>query len=265
MDDPYGERVLKPKIGLTNSPAVHNGLPVEALTRVYIDAVRRAGALPLLMPVLDPIDAASMVEGLDGLLLTGGGDVDPACYGAPRMADTDEVNRARDDWELALVFAAMERGIPVLGICRGSQIINVAMGGTLMQHLPLVTEQAHRERERFDEHIHDVEVLPGSVLAWATGSQRMAVNTLHHQAVAEVGRELRVTGWAPDGVIEAIESDGPHRMLGVQWHPELMSEFAGHAELFTWLVGEALRGAVRPSVLVDMTGPDTLGGDLAVA
>lgn len=254
--------MLKPRIGITNSPTIRDDLPIQALNRVYVDAVVRAGGIPVILPVLDPVDADLMVQGLDGLLLSGGSDIDPSLYGAPRLSETDGVDRDRDEWEMGLVFAAIERGIPLLGVCRGAQVVNVAMGGTLMQHLPLVTDHSHRERERFAEPVHDIEVLPGSRLARVAGLHLAGVNSLHHQAVAEIGQELRVVAWAPDGVVEAIESDGPHRILGVQWHPELLPELAGHALLFDWLVSEAVQG---PAQIVDVTGPEPLGGGLAVA
>jgi putative glutamine amidotransferase len=191
--------------------------------------------------VLEPELADAMLEGLDGLLLSGGGDIEPRRYGGEMTPEVDGVDPARDEWELALVRRAVERGVPVLGICRGAQIINVAAGGTLVPDLPAISDQVHRERDRYDEDIHAVEILVGSRLAWAMGRDHAGVNTLHHQAVDQVGLGLRAVAWSPDGVIEAVEGVAHARLLGVQWHPELLPHLAGHPELFEWLVSEADR------------------------
>jgi putative glutamine amidotransferase len=239
IENPYVAEVMKPRIGITSSPTSHEDRHIQAVNSAYVDAVVRAGGIPLLFPVLDPTDVADVIDTVDGLLFTGGGDIEPSRYGAPRMAETDGVDPARDAWELALAKAAFDHDLPILGVCRGSQLLNVARGGTLMQHLPDVSEVPHRERVRFAEHIHDVEVLVGSRLASIVEQHLIGVNTLHHQAVAEIGEGLRAVAWAPDGIIEGIEGTAGRRLIGVQWHPELLPHLPGHPDLFGWLVEQS--------------------------
>jgi putative glutamine amidotransferase len=141
---------------------------------------------------------------------------------------------------MALVRAAARAGLPVLGICRGSQVLNVALGGSLVQHVPAVTGVEHCLRDRAYEFVHRVRVEAGSVLAGVAGGTDVPVNSLHHQAVDRIGAGLRAVAWSEDGVIEGIESDGgPTRLLAVQWHPELLAGHEAHERLFTWLVTEA--------------------------
>jgi len=181
-----------------------------------------------------------LLRSVDGLLLSGGVDIEPVRYGAVRAPEVEVVDPARDAFELALVRAAADLGIPVLGVCRGMQVINVAFGGTLIQHLPGAdAADGHRERVRFAEVIHDIDVVAGSRLAEVVGAGRIGVNTLHHQAVAEIGTGLVPVAWScDDGIVEAIEGVGATRMLGVQWHPELLAHLRGNPELFSWLVTE---------------------------
>jgi len=234
---------MKPRVGVTATPTIHDDRLVEEINRSYVRAVIDAGGVPLVVPVLEPTDVDAVLDGLDGLLLSGGGDIEPARYGQLPCEHVDGVDRARDAWELALVEAALERDLPIFGICRGLQVLNVARGGSLVQHLPDVTEQSHRERERYADEIHAVEVQADSRVAEAMGLTTGRVNTLHHQAVDELGSGLRIVGRGDDGVVEAIEVvDGP-RAIAVQWHPELLPHLPGHPELFRWLVLEASRGA----------------------
>jgi putative glutamine amidotransferase len=230
---------MKPRIGLTPTPAVAEGRPVDQLNRAYVEAVVRAGGLPFILPVLDPVDAEPALLSLDGLLLTGGGDVEPDRYGAVPAPEVYGVEPGRDAYELALVAAAARTGMPVLGVCRGAQLLNVALGGTLVQHLPDVTEAPHRVGDRWAEGVHPVEIAPDSLLAAVTGPEAFEVNSLHHQSVDRPGAGLRVVAYAPDGVVEAIEGTGGARLLGVQWHPELLAGSAPHEALFGWLVTEA--------------------------
>jgi putative glutamine amidotransferase len=230
---------MKPKVGVTTSPRAPEGPLLEAVERAYLDAVIQAGGLPILLPVLDPADAEQLVDTVDGLLLTGGGDVNPAAYGASPHPSVYGIDDRRDAWELALARAALAADRPLLGICRGSQVLNVALGGSLVQHLPDVTELAHRVPERHDQAVHPVEIEPASRLAAVVGATTLGVNTLHHQAVGIVGQSLVVVATAADGTIEAVEGDHGHRVLGVQWHPELLAATAEHAALFRWLVAES--------------------------
>jgi len=238
---------MKPRIGLTPTSAVVDDRPVEQLNRAYVEAVTRAGGLPFILPTLDPSDAELALLSLDGLLLTGGGDVEPGCYGAAPAAEVYGVEPDRDAYEIALVKAAARTGVPVLGICRGVQLLNVALGGTLVQHLPEITEAPHYVRDRGGEAVHPVEIAPGSLLAAVTGLEVLGVNSLHHQAVDGLGAGLSVVAYAPDGVGEAIEGTGDGhvggaRLLGVQWHPELLPGSAAHEALFAWLVTESAAG-----------------------
>lgn len=232
---------MKPRIGLTTSSSLHDDRFLEALERAYVTAVVEAGGVPFLLPALDPAEVSTVAACLDGIFFTGGGDVDPAVYGAPESPHATGVDAGRDAYELALAHHGLEQGLPMLGICRGCQVINVAMGGTLVPHLPEVTDQEHCVRDRFAEAVHTVDVVTGSRLHAVTGLTRIGVNTLHHQAVDRVADGLVVVGRADDGVIEAVEGAGARQVLGVQWHPELLPAEPGHAELFGWLVDTAAR------------------------
>ena len=191
--------------------------------RTYPAAVQRAGALALILPpdesVRDRPDA--LLDRIDGLLLAGGADVDPSSYGAMAHPETGLVWPERDGFEIALVRRAIEQEMPVLGACRGMQILNVALGGTLQQHLPEVigSDQHRHTPGLFGDH--EVLLEPGSLAARATGSERSLVKSHHHQGIAELGEGLVVTGWSPDDqLIEAIELRGLPYVLGVLWHPE---------------------------------------------
>jgi len=191
----------------------------------YLDAVRRAGGFALLLAP-DPALARAPDEALDlvdGLLLVGGADIDPASYGAPLDPATIDPVPERDAFELALTRRALERGIPLLGICRGMQLLNVALGGTLHQHLPdrLGHRDHLRARGSFEGADHDVELTPGSLAARAAGEALHGTKSHHHQGVDRVGRGLLVTGIATlDGLPEALELPDAGFVLGVQWHPE---------------------------------------------
>jgi putative glutamine amidotransferase len=219
----------RPRIGLCTAleRAKWSYWDLEAmlLPRSYIDAVQRAGGLALMLPP-DPAaieDPDPILDLLDGLLLAGGADVDPAAYGAEAHAETKGTVPARDDFEIALARRAMERDIPFLGICRGMQVMNVAAGGTLLQHLP--ERFGHHEHRRnigtFDGADHDVRLEAGSLAARAAGEEVHNTKSHHHQGVDAVGDGLVVTGWATlDELPETIEAPDKAFALGVQWHPE---------------------------------------------
>ncbi len=204
--------------------------------QAYTEAVLAAGGAPRLLPrVCD--DGIDQLDGVDGLLLTGGGDVDPAHYGRQRSAATGGVDEGRDTWEIALVHQAVTAPRPILGICRGCQVLNVAFGGTLVQDLPAHTSLPHLVTERTCM-VHRVSIEPGTQLYQVERRASIEVNSIHHQAVETVGRGLRCSAQAEDGTIEAVEHR--HRpVLGVQWHPENLLRQPAHVALFGWLVGQA--------------------------
>ncbi|WP_433697704.1 gamma-glutamyl-gamma-aminobutyrate hydrolase family protein [Nocardiopsis sp. CA-288880] len=208
-------------------------MDANLLPAAYADAVAASGAVPVLVPPVP--GAAGAVGRLDGLLLAGGGDISPGRYGAPVGEHTAGVQDRRDEAEGALLAAALARGVPVLGICRGMQLLNVARGGTLHQHLPdAVGHEGHRPRAGvFDPH--PVTVAAGSLTARVLGRTRLDVPTYHHQAVATLGEGVVATAWADDGTVEAVEYADARDVLGVQWHPE-MGDDPG---LFDWLTGRA--------------------------
>jgi putative glutamine amidotransferase len=198
---------------------------VHLLPRAYADAVQRAGGIALLLPpdasaVEDPDEILDL---LDGLILAGGADIDPAAYGAERHAETHGTNPERDAFEIALAQRAIERDMPFLGICRGMQLLNVARGGTLLQHLP--ESHGHEEHRRtpgtFEGADHLVHLEPESLAARAAGEELHNTLSHHHQAVDRVGDGLAVTGRSDiDDVPEAVELPDRRFVLGVQWHPE---------------------------------------------
>jgi putative glutamine amidotransferase len=198
------------------------GQPATLLPRGYADAVQAAGGIALLLPPDDEAaeHPAELLDRLDGLLLGGGRDIDPLTYGARPAPHTDEPRPERDRFELALASAALERGMPVLGVCRGMQMLNVACGGTLVQHLEGALLARHRHTPgAFSDH--DVALEPGSLAARAAAAGRVSVRSHHHQALGELGEGLAVTGRCPDDdLAEAIELPGKPFVLGVLWHPE---------------------------------------------
>jgi putative glutamine amidotransferase len=195
------------------------------LPYAYMTAIQRAGGLALMIPP-DPElerDPDQVLDLIDGLILAGGSDIDPSTYGAERHPQTKETVPERDATELALVKRAWERDLPVLGICRGMQLLNVALGGTLRQHLP--DEFGHEDHRRvpgsFDGADHDVRLAAGSLAAKAAGEEVHVTKSHHHQGIAEIGGGLEVTGHSTlDDLPEAVEAPGHRFVLGVQWHPE---------------------------------------------
>ncbi len=191
--------------------------------RAYVDAVQLAGGLALIVPPDDQVaeHPEELLAKLGGLILIGGADVDPGTYGAAPDPHTGETRPERDRFELALAYGAMERGLPLLGICRGGQMVNVACGGTLHQHLPDVVGDDHHLPTPGSFAEHEVELEPGSLAARAAGAERITVKSHHHQAVDEVGEGLVATGHAlPDAIVEAVEHPEHDFTLGVLWHPE---------------------------------------------
>lgn len=190
----------------------------------YVACVAGAGGIPLVLsPAIGAGRAAEALDGCAGLLLSGGVDIEPARYGAIASPALGKVDPARDAFEFALLDAALAQGVPVLAICRGMQLVNVAAGGTLWQDLPSERPGSVRHEQAVARGVrtHDVRLEPGTRTAGALGVASLRTNSMHHQAVRELGAGLRATGWAADGVIESLESDDPERWLvAVQWHPE---------------------------------------------
>jgi putative glutamine amidotransferase len=229
---------------------------METVNRVYVDAVVAAGGVPIVLPVLDASLVPTLLESIDGLILSGGGDISPRFYGQEPAPELDVVDEGRDVFELALVHEALERHLPVLGVCRGHQLVNVALGGTLIQHVGSLSDVAHQEKERPSDVMHEVHITAGSLLAAVVGTETLGVNTLHHQAVSESGAGLQVVARSTDGLVEGVEGVGDLRVLGVQWHPELLQARPGHLDLFRWVVTEAARPA-RTSLELTVSPPTT--------
>jgi len=226
----------KPVVGITTYliRAAWAAWDLEAalIPAAYVRAVERAGGSPLLVP--PGADIETTLDVVDGLVFSGGSDLDPELYGAEAHAETLGVIRERDDFELPLMRAALERDVPMLAICRGSQVLNVVRGGDIEQHVPdRIGSAVHREVPGVFS-VHDVEVTPGSRLASILGD-RHDVKSSHHQGFGRVGDGLTVTAQAPDGTIEGLEDQSRRFALGVLWHPEEGEDLA----LFEALVTEA--------------------------
>jgi putative glutamine amidotransferase len=249
----------RPVIGVTVSEIrrkedvqrIRHGEPMQTemtLGLSYMRAVEMAGGLPVALPPLTTENVDALLDHLSGLLLTGGPDLDPSSYGAaphPELGPTDPVV---DAFEIALCKYAYRRRMPILGICRGAQLLNVARQGTLHQHVPELTNGAvtHRQAEVGSRTSHEVRVAPDSSLAQTTGGGPVQVNSFHHQAIDRIGLDLRAVAWSGDGLIEAIEAKDARFALGVQWHAETLVADAEQLALFERLVeASKLAGLIR--------------------
>ncbi len=245
-----GSNTSAPVIGLTTyleqSQTGVWDVPASFLPKVYFEAVNNAGGIAVLLPP-QPVDAtiaARVLDSLDGLIVTGGKDVDPARYGHEAHPTTDEPRRDRDAWEDALLTAAIDRGLPFLGICRGLQVLNVALGGTLHQHLPEVIGS-----ERYNAGSGNFSVTtarltePGIVTDLLSETPTLDVKSYHHQAIDKLAGGLRVSAVSDDGIVQAVELPGVPFGVAVQWHPE--EDAAEDSRLFAGLVEAAreYRGA----------------------
>jgi putative glutamine amidotransferase len=232
---------MRPLIGVTTSELRASGAGTlrrhgepphaeMALGMTYLRAIDAAGGMPVVLPPLG--DADAFLDRLDGICLSGGPDLDPEAYGAlERHAELGPTEPGLDAFELALARAADARGLPLLGICRGAQALNVARGGSLHQHLA-----GHRQTEPATATTHTVHIEPRTRLEQLLGADVLRVNSFHHQAVERLGRGLHASAYAADGTIEAVEAAGTRFVLGVQWHAEGLIEQPRHRRLFEALV-----------------------------
>jgi putative glutamine amidotransferase len=254
--DAYG---VKPLIGVTTSELRPGDLttlrrhgeppnPEMALGMTYVRALEAAGALPVVVPPLERRDVARLLSRLDGLVLSGGPDLAPAAYGADPHLELGSTEPGLDAFEYSVAREALGLELPILGICRGAQTLNVARGGTLHQHLPDVVGHVITHRQTVDGRVptHPVTILPGSRLASVLGTTQLSVNSFHHQAVDRLGSGLSACAWAPDGAIEAIEDSGQPFVVAVQWHAETLQGVPGQLALFEELVSFAA-GSTRLS------------------
>lgn len=233
---PTPGRVDVPVIGLTVGHLPAGPRWLDAAESQYSRAVQMAGGAPVLLPATRGTDPEVVVSRLDGLMVTGGGDIDAHRYGAEPSPAAGGVDAERDEVESAIIEVALDRRLPVLGVCRGCQLLNVVLGGTLVQNLPDVTDLNHLVPDARSELIHMVTLEPGSRLESILGADRLNVNSIHHQAIEQLAPGLQSVAAAPDGVIEGIE-DPRRPVVGVQWHPESLVPAPEHVALFEWLTG----------------------------
>lgn len=237
----------RPCIGVTTYQREHDGQRERfRLPTAYVDAVRAVGCVPFLLPPGEE-DPGDVLDALDGLLLCGGGDLHPSIFGGEHHEAQFSVCLERDRFDLTLARAALERRMPLLAICRGMQVLNVALGGNLHVHLPDVLGEEILHRRSEDEPVrHPVRLDPNSRLAALCGSPDIVVTSWHHQAIDRLGEGLRPVAWAEDGTVEAVEVEGHPEVVAVQWHPEVdVSREAAQRRLFEALA-EGARATDRP-------------------
>jgi putative glutamine amidotransferase len=237
--------MVAPLIGITTSVTVDKTPERAYVNGAYVRAVQAAGGIPVLLtPHFTPEVQVAIWERLDGLLLTGGGDIEPSRFGELRHPTVDEVSPARDDLELGLTRRAVTEDVPLFAICRGIQVLNVALGGTLVQDIPSEWPNAlaHAQSAPRHEATHAVKIMgEGTHLGRVLGTLEIEVNSLHHQAIKQLGEGLREVAWAPDGIVEGVEIPGDGRfVVGVQWHPEeLVTHDQAARNLFDALIDAA--------------------------
>ena len=233
-----------PLVGVTTSITVDQNPERAYVNSAYLHAIQQAGGVPVLLPPqLSTSSLERLVRGLDAVLLTGGGDVDPASFGEAPHPTLYDVAPSRDALEIHVTLIALERRTPLLAICRGIQVLNVALGGSLHQDVATDpgTEIQHSQQEARDQATHKVRIAAQSRLSRALGGEDFEVNSFHHQVIKSLGRGLVPVAWAPDRMIEGVELDDDSRwVLGVQWHPEhLVGNSEPARRLFSALVTAA--------------------------
>ena len=247
----FGAPVTAPRIGVTGVVRSWEGHERAGVNGAYLRAVRGAGGAPVILSQLAGLDnAEALLDGVDGLVLTGGEDVSPSVYGVAASAKLGPVDPERDRFEIALFRESQRRSLPVLAICRGVQLVNAALGGTLWQDLPSERPGPvrHAGGGARDLRTHTISVAPGSRLASALGRHAVHVNSFHHQAIRELATDLVATAWAQDDLVEGVESEaGNSWLLGVQWHPEEMhaDDAAPERGLFSAFIRESVNASER--------------------
>jgi putative glutamine amidotransferase len=237
------DKTDKPVIGLTTYQRERGAYCV--VVTEYIESVFAAGGIPVCIPtVKDRVDYGHYMEILDGIIFTGGVDINPSCYGEEPLREINGIASSKDEYELGLFQKAYDKRMPIFGICRGNQLINVALGGSLYQDInkQLPDSFGHYPKETpEDELYHSVELVEGSRLHEVMGANKLMVNSFHHQAIKDLGRNLTVTAVSKDNIIEAVESTEDRYLLGVQWHPECLTKrYQIFLNLFSRLVQEGL-------------------------
>ena len=235
---------IKPMIGICTRKMDKEFFPSVGAPRSYVEAVIRAGGIPILMPFeLAGEDQARLLDSLDGVIFTGGGDLAVEFYGGTMSDLVTDIDNDRDRFEMDLAKLVLESDLPVLGICRGLQLLNVAMGGSLIEDIPSEVADAvahpYVEGDAFDKLVHSIEIKEDSLLGEVCGVKELQVNSLHHQGIRKVADGLDAVAWAPDGVVEgAVMQDRAFGVL-VQWHPECLPEEAHAQALFAAFVQAA--------------------------
>ena len=237
--------MIAPIIGITTYRTPHKaGFPLNSLAEAYVKAVTQAGGIPVLIPlVIQDEHLQPLLSRLDGILFSGGGDIDPALFGGEDHPEVNFIDADRDRIEIQLVKMAVQDGKPIFGICRGIQSINVALGGTLYTHIPdqFKSDLHPRYVEGTDRSslTHEVNIEPGTILSGILGGLIVQVNSLHHQGISKLATVLEACGYAPDGLIEAVEMPDHPYCLAVQWHPEWLVTHKPMQALFTAFVEAA--------------------------
>ena len=218
---------------------------LQTASRHYVRAIQRAGGAPVILPVTEPHDIADVLAVAHGVVLTGGGDVQPSLYGEAPKDGTRAVNPERDAFEVELLNESIAADLPLLAICRGMQILNVARGGTLHQDVHAATGMFHDDHTRWQEAVHRIKVEPNSRLAAALGVTELGANSVHHQGIDRLGTGLRAVAWAEDDSTEGVELPDARFAVGVQWHPEVLEDHPEHQGLFRALVDAARERATQ--------------------